>query len=116
MPLSHSKEETMVKVVYHRELNRVSLTGHAQSDEKGKDLICASASILAYTLADYVKKAEEENRVWCSLTYLEEGDAIISCSPNEGKSDAITIVFDAICRGFELLARHYPDNISYETR
>jgi uncharacterized protein YsxB (DUF464 family) len=106
----------MITVVYHRDLNRLEMEGHAQSGDVGHDLVCASASILAYTLADYVKKAEEENRVWCSLTYLEEGDAIISCSPNEGKSDAITIVFDAICRGFELLARHYPDNISYETR
>lgn len=104
----------MIKVVYHRDYHRVSLTGHAQSDEKGKDLICASASILAYTLADFVKKAEKEKQVWCSLTYLEVGDAIISCSPNEGKGDAITAVFDAICRGFELLARDYPDNISYE--
>jgi uncharacterized protein YsxB (DUF464 family) len=106
----------MVRVVYHRDCHRVGVTGHAQSDERGKDLICASVSILVYTLADYVKKAEEEKRVWCSVTYLEEGDAIISCSPNFGQSKTITTVFDAICRGFELLARDYPDNISYETR
>lgn len=106
----------MVRVVYDRDYHRVSLTGHAQSDEKGKDLICASASILAYTLAGFVKKAEEESLVWCSLIYLEEGDAIISCSPNAGQSDGITLVFDSICRGFELLARDYPDNISYEMK
>ena len=106
----------MIKVEYLRNYHRVSLVGHAGSDEKGKDLICASATMLAYTLASYVKKLEEDKQVWCSLTHLEEGDIIISCSPNEGYGEAITTVFDAICRGFELLARDYPENISYEIK
>lgn len=104
----------MLRVTYCRDYCRVSVTGHAGSAEKGKDLICASASILAYTLAAYVKKVKEEDKVKFDLTVLEEGDTIISCSPyNENKTE-ITTVFDAICRGFELLARDYPENISYE--
>ena len=106
----------MIRVTYHRAFNRVSVVGHAGSAEKGKDLICASASILVYTLADFVKKAEKEGQVWCSVIHIDEGDTIISCSPNEGKKESITEVFDAICRGFELLARDYPDNISYEIK
>ena len=104
----------MIRVVYHRDYCRVSVTGHAGSDEKGKDLICASASILAYTLAEYVKKVKEEDKVKFDLTILEEGDTIISCSPYYENKTEITTVFDAICRGFELLARDYPENISYK--
>ena len=40
----------MIEVTYYREHNRLVVTGHAQSNEYGKDLICASASILALTL------------------------------------------------------------------
>jgi len=106
----------MIRAVYHRDYHRVSLTGHAGSDEKGKDLICASASILAYTLADYVKKVKDEDKVKFDLTVLEEGDTIISCSPYYENKTEVTAVFDVICRGFELLARDYPDNISYEVK
>ena len=35
----------MITVVYHRDRNRVSVEGHAQSGEVGHDLVCASASI-----------------------------------------------------------------------
>ena len=104
----------MIQVVYLRDYHRVSITGHAESDEKGKDLICASASILAYTLAEYVKKAEKEGKLKSCLRFLEEGDTIVSCSPYQEYGEAITTVFDAIIRGYELLARDYPDNISYE--
>ena len=104
----------MIKVNYHRGYHRVSIVGHAGSAEKGKDLICASASILAYTLAEYVKKVKAEDKVKFDLTVLEEGDTIISCSPYYENKTEITTVFDAICRGFELLARDYPENISYE--
>lgn len=106
----------MIRVVYHRDYHRVSVTGHAGSDEKGKDLICASASILAYTLADYVKKLKDEDRVKFDLIAIEEGDTNISCSPYYDDIDEVTAVFDVICRGFELLARDYPDNISYEVK
>jgi hypothetical protein len=30
--------------------------------------------------------------------------------------NSVKIAFDTVCAGFELLARDYPDNISYEIR
>lgn len=106
----------MIKVVYHRELNRVSVKGHAQSGEVGHDLVCASASTLIYTLASFVANMEEARQVYNPKYELKEGDAIISCdAPNKYKG-SVTLVFDTICGGFELLARDYPDNISYEIR
>ena len=106
----------MIKAVYYRSENKLTVEGHAHSGEHGHDLICASASILAYTLADYVKKVKDEDKLKFDLIFLEEGDAIISCSPYYEDEPEITVAFDAICRGFELLARDYPDNISYEIR
>ena len=106
----------MVKVIYHRQLNRVSVTGHALSGEAGHDLVCASATALTYTLASFVANMKEAGQVYNPKTELKGGDALICCDvPGKYKS-SVTLVFDAICGGFELLAKQYPDNIGYEVR
>lgn len=104
----------MISVIYHRNLNQVSVEGHAQSGEVGHDLVCASASILAYTLASFVKNMEESGQVKPPTVKLEAGDAIICCSAPRRIKAQVTLAFDTVCAGFELLARNYPDNISYQ--
>ena len=106
----------MIKVVYHRDLNRVTMEGHAQSGEEGHDLVCASASILIYTLASFVENMKGAKQTYSPTVVLKEGDALVSCEPPNRYKGAITLVFDSICGGFELLARDYPDNITYEIR
>lgn len=106
----------MIKVIYHRDINCVTMEGHAESVEKGHDLVCASASILVYTLAAFVKNLKEARQVYNPTVSLKEGDALISCNPPNRYKGSVTLVFDSICGGFELLARDYPDNITYEIR
>lgn len=106
----------MITVVYHRDINCVTMEGHAQSGEVGHDLVCASASILVYTLAAFVKNMKDARQVYNPTVELKEGDALISCNPPNKYRGSVTLVFDSICGGFELLARDYPDNITYEIR
>ena len=106
----------MVKIVYHRDLNRVTVEGHAKSGEAGHDLVCASASILVYTLASFVENMKRAGQVYNPTAEIKEGDAVIYCSPPTKYRSSVTLVFDSICAGFELLARDYPDNVSYEIR
>ena len=106
----------MIKVTYHRDLNRVTVEGHAKSGEVGHDLVCASASILVYTLASFVENMKRAKQVYNPTVELKEGDALISCEPPNRYKGSVTLVFDSICGGFELLAKDYPDNISYEIR
>ena len=106
----------MIKVLYHRDRNRLSVSGHAKSGEKGHDLVCASVSILCYTLAALVKNMENAAQARYPTVKLSEGDALIDCKvPNKYKS-TVTFAFDSICAGFDMLAQNYPDNISYEIR
>ena len=104
----------MIKVVYNREHNRVTVEGHARSGEAGHDLVCASASILIYTLASFARNTQKAKQSHKLILKLDSGDAEVSCKPKKPYKGAITLVFDSICAGFELLARNYPDNISYE--
>lgn len=106
----------MVKVVYHRDLSRVSITGHARSGDPGQDLVCASVSTLVFTLAVFVKNMHNAGQIRYPSIKLDEGDALIACEPPRRYKSSVTLVFDSLCAGFELLARDHPDNISYEIR
>lgn len=106
----------MIKVTYHRDLNRVTVEGHAYSGEKGHDLVCASASILTQTLANLVINMEKAGQTRYPTIELNEGQALIRCNVSNAYKPTVTFAFDSICAGFELLAQSYPDNISYEIR
>ena len=104
----------MIKATYYRGKHRLTVEGHAGSGEAGHDLVCASASILTYTLASFVSNLSDAGQVKAKVIKLDEGDARVSCKTNVKHKSAVTLVFDSICAGFELLAKNYPENITYE--
>lgn len=106
----------MIQVVYYRKYNRLTMIGHAGAAEPGHDLVCASASMLAYTLAINVANMADQGQVRQPITELSDGDSEISCNPKCNIKNTVTLVFDTVCAGFELLAHQYPENISYEIR
>lgn len=108
----------MIEVVYHRDYHRVTVDGHAESGEAGHDLVCASASILAYTLAGNVVNlsAGGDRTVRNPHIELSEGHAEISCTPVNRYRHTVTLMFDSVCVGFDLLGQKYPDFIKYEVR
>ena len=106
----------MIKVVYRRKNHRLTITGHANSGEVGHDLVCASASILAYTLAANVENMTKAKKAGNPIISLSEGNANVYCKAKQGYRNVITLVYDSVCVGFELLAKNYPDYLSYEIR
>ena len=106
----------MIKAVYERSKNKLTVEGHANSGEPGHDLICASASILVYTLASFAKNTHKARQNKKLVIKLNEGHAEVSFKAKPRFKVALTLVCDAICAGFELLARNYPENISYEIK
>jgi uncharacterized protein YsxB (DUF464 family) len=103
----------MIKVVYDRTIPSVTMEGHAGSGEKGHDLVCAGASILACTLASLVKSMDEGVQVHSSSVELTDGGALISCEPTEDHFHSVRLMFDTICAGLDILAHEYPDNVSF---
>ena len=104
----------MVKVVYHRQYNRLTVKGHAGSGPEGHDLVCAAVSAIALTLAGNATYMEAQGAVRNVVMRINEGDVEIQCVPNRRYKDSVEQIFRAICVGFELLATKYPSNISYE--
>lgn len=106
----------MIEVVYHREHNRLTVKGHAKSNEPGRDLICAACSILALTMAANVGHMSDSGCVTDAVTVLENGNAEISCRPRAKYKDSVKQTFISVCVGFEILASKYPAYISYTVR
>lgn len=103
----------MIRAVYDRKDNKITVEGHAYSGEPGHDLICASASMLIYTIAVAVENMKNAEHVSGAVIDLKGGDCVVSCEPYEQFKAAITLIFDSICAGYELLATNYPDNVNY---
>ena len=106
----------MIHVIYYRRYNRLTVEGHAGSGPEGHDLVCASVSALALTLAGNVAYMKAQDAVYSEILKLEEGNAEIQCTPYRRYRESVEQVFRAICVGFELLATKYPENISYDVR
>lgn len=106
----------MIEVVYHRDYHRLTVKGHAHSAEYGHDLVCASASVLAHTIAAQVANLYADKRVQRTVIKLDSGDAEVSCVPHNRYKASVRLMFDTVCGGYELLARDFPEYVSYELR
>ena len=104
----------MIQVTYYRRYNRLTVQGHAHSGEPGHDLVCAGVSTLVYTLAANVSNLQANGHARNVSMKLEPGDAQISFTVRVGANAIVTRIFEAVCVGFEILARDYPEFISYE--
>ena len=104
----------MITATYHRKYNRVTVTGHAHSGESGHDLVCASVSALVLTLAANVASLVTQESASKHIVLVKEGDAEISCVPHHRMKSVVTLIFDTVCTGFELLQTLYPENICYQ--
>ena len=104
----------MIKAVYHRKYHRLTIDGHAHSGEPGQDLVCASASALAYTLAANIQNLYRQGAVREPVTRMDPGAAEIRCSAVSRYRSTVTLVFDTVCAGLDILSQQYPENISYE--
>ena len=106
----------MIQVTFTEKGNRLSLTlkGHAGYAEVGKDIVCASASILAYTVAQFVMEAENNGDIASSAEIsLDSGDTVISCEPTEDAMSSIQSVYSFAKMGYALLAHNYPHCVQF---
>lgn len=91
----------------------LKLTGHAGADEKGKDIVCAGASILAYTVAQTLQFMYEEGNLQKKPRLkLEEGDTVIVAKPKPEYFNEALHTFYVAQVGYHLLSHSYPQYVS----
>jgi uncharacterized protein YsxB (DUF464 family) len=104
----------MIQVIYHPEYHRITVSGHAYSNEVGKDLVCAAASALAITAKANVECLVELGYARDPGIQIKEGYAEISCTPLRKMKSVVGTVMRTIANGYTALQAEFPDYISYE--
>lgn len=103
----------MIEVTYHRKYHGVVVLGHARCGEMGHDLVCAAVSSLVLTLAANVSSLVASDTVRDYNIRTAEGEAEIRCVPVRKMKSVVTLIYDTVCTGFDLLQTLYPENITY---
>lgn len=95
----------MIKVVItkEKEISNIEIKGHAEYEEKGKDIVCASVSSILTTTVNAILRIDSE-----SITYEQNNGICLSILKH---SEVIDILLENMIHLLEELERQYPDNI-----
>lgn len=96
--------------------NFISMIGHADTQQFGKDIVCAGLSAYAYFLNHFISVMEEERKVWCPLKVFEPGNVRLLILPNTEGKDTLDTVIRAVKRGLKAMEAMYPKGIKFEEK
>lgn len=93
----------------------MTMKGHANAAPKGEDLICASATMLAYTAAQAVQFLFESGKLKCKPKIsIRDGEATVIATPTEDAyAETLHTFWVAQC-GIHVLAHNYPQCVTLE--
>ena len=86
----------------------LTVRGHAGFSRYGSDIVCAAASMLAFTLAAAMEEAGLQRTPEIESAC---GSFRIAVRPREGERARVEAVFAAIGAGYRLLAARYPEYV-----
>lgn len=93
----------------------MTLKGHAGAAPKGEDLICAAATMLAYTVAQAVQFLYEQGKLQKKpKIHIKDGEATIIATPTEEAYPETLHTFWVAQCGAHVLAHNYPQNVALE--
>ena len=105
----------MITTTYDRANHSLKIEGHSHYAEHGKDIVCAAVSILAYTLAEDINMAYQVGYLTEEPTIdMQEGNAEIKCCPIEAAESIVSLIFQNVCVGFEIMSKQYPEYVAYD--
>ncbi|HKM28928.1 MAG TPA: ribosomal-processing cysteine protease Prp [Anaerovoracaceae bacterium] len=87
----------------------INIEGHSEYNP-GNDIVCASCSILTYTLLNALANMDTEE----FDTKEYDGGFVISVKGTRETWQEVKTVIETIMLGYELLQEQYPANVSVE--
>lgn len=96
-----------------RGLCRLEARGHANAAPRGRDTVCAAASILCYALAHTLLRMRDEGQLKTApeIVMDEAGYALISAAAAAGQEAELWACFEMARGGFALLERESPAHV-----
>jgi uncharacterized protein YsxB (DUF464 family) len=110
----------MVRAAFYTDKSSGSITlrvsGHANAAAKGQDIVCASASILAYMVAQTMEYMYADGclRKKPRIEFTDGEAAIVAKPKGECFAEALHAFFVAQV-GYSLLARNYPQFVELKS-
>ncbi len=100
----------MVRARYRVEdtTHTISVSGHANYDEYGKDIVCAGVSALVQALMGWIE--DNYDRADCINLNQKAGEVTISCDGGE----ELSAVFNMAYIGLAQIADSYPDHVQID--
>ena len=100
----------MIRAKYTKEDNThtLSVVGHANYADRGRDIVCAGVSAIVQALIGWI----ENNPCDADVMSIDEnrGEVLVCC---EGEDD-VSAVFYMTAIGLEQIANVYPDNVQID--
>lgn len=100
---------------YNQEVGIIAMgvEGHAGQAEKGHDIVCSAASILGYTVAQYLEYVKRLNGFEAEPHIeLEDGYMLIVAKPTDKYIAEVLNAFFVAEVGYSLLAKNYPQYVN----
>lgn len=107
----------MVKIHFWQDMEKHSVCmkvkGHANTAPKGEDLVCASATMLVYTVAQAMMFMYEQGQLEEKpVIKILEGKASVHAVPREDYYAEVLHTFWVAQCGAHVLSRNYPEAVS----
>ncbi|MDD3369131.1 MAG: ribosomal-processing cysteine protease Prp [Lachnospiraceae bacterium] len=107
----------MIEIIFKAKEYKITVTGHADSAEKGHDLVCAAVSTLFYTMGEALfQSAELLEEAPVFKDSEDEEEKVISCKPKKDAEGTIARSFWTILIGMEAIAASNPKNVKFIVR
>ena len=96
----------MIKVLIKE--NSIRIKGHANFDDYGKDIVCASVSSVIYTTVNSIMNIDKS-----SIEYTDDGNVITIKKINS--NEIVNILINTMIEILKDLERQYKENIKIES-
>lgn len=106
----------MIKIDYSKKKEEalteyeISVKGHGEYAEYGKDIVCAAVSMLFTSAAQTLVNYNAEHPIKCFMYDLKGGNGYIRGASNSRKVEG---VFDVLITGIEMVSEIYPENVAF---
>ncbi len=101
-------EVTLEKDVFNN-IRKIQVKGHARFAEFGKDIVCASVSILFQTVGFMLVEREDA----LAVAHFHSGDSSLEIGNPSRESHLITSVFEY---GVSQISEQYPDHVRLKVK
>lgn len=100
----------MIRVVYEKTKSKreITISGHANYDEVGKDIVCSAISTLFYTLARALSDVSDEFESF--MVNDTKGGYVLCVGDISENTD---VIIDTIINGIKMVADDYPENVKF---